>query len=286
MAELVDSMLDLLRRLPPTKIEDNVSALVQISPDYADDLLGNVDQPLKLKVDKATGKEYLACDYNRDGESYRSPWSNEYDPPIDDGTVPSPKLRKLEIAANEAFDMYREMYFEGGVSSVFLWDLDDGGFAGVVLLKKTLSPALPSEPSGSWDSIHVFEAAERGRQSHYKLTSTIMLQLITRRESSDGRANNTTGKDGDAWKHDGEVSLSGSMTRQAEQDHPIQDSTSHITNMGRMIEDQEIKMRNLLQEVYFGKTRDVVFDLRSMEDLEKARRQRELQKELVGFIKR
>ena len=27
-------------------------------------------------------------------------------------------------------------YFEGGVSSVFLWDLEDGGFAGVVLFKK------------------------------------------------------------------------------------------------------------------------------------------------------
>ena len=53
-----------------------------------------------------------------------------------------------------------------------------------------------------------------------------------------------------------------------------------------MIEDMEMKIRNLLQEVYFGKTRDVVFDLRSMEDLENARRQRELQKELVGFIKR
>ena len=36
----------------------------------------------------------------------------------------------------------------------------------------------------------------------------------------------------------------------------------------------------------FCKTRDVVFDLRSLEDLEKARRQRELQKELVGFIRR
>ena len=71
MGDLVDSMLDLLRRLPPTQIEENVSALVQICPDYADDLLGSVDQPLKLKVDKATGKEYLACDYNRDGESYR-----------------------------------------------------------------------------------------------------------------------------------------------------------------------------------------------------------------------
>ncbi|EPQ52635.1 F-actin capping protein, beta subunit [Gloeophyllum trabeum ATCC 11539] len=266
MTDLVDSMLDLMRRLPPTRVEENVSALVNICPDYADDLLGSVDQPLKLKTDRATGREYLACDYNRDGESYRSPWSNEYDPPLDDGTVPTPKLRQLEIKANEAFDTYREMYFEGGVSSVFLWDLDDGGFAGVVLFKKSLNPSTASEPSGSWDSIHVFEAAERGRQAHYKLTSTIMLEL--------------------GIKSSGDISLSGSMTRQTEQDCPVQNQESHITNMGRMIEEMEIKMRNLLQEVYFGKTRDVVYDLRSIESLERQRRQRELQKELVGFMKR
>ena len=53
-----------------------------------------------------------------------------------------------------------------------------------------------------------------------------------------------------------------------------------------MVEEQELKMRNLLQDVYFGKTRDVVHDLRAVESLEKARRQRELQKELVGFIRR
>ena len=29
-----------------------------------------------------------------------------------------------------------DRYYEGGVSSVYLWDLDDG-FAGVVLLKKS-----------------------------------------------------------------------------------------------------------------------------------------------------
>jgi capping protein beta len=45
----------------------------------------------------------------------------------------------MEIRANEAFDVYRELYYEGGVSSVYFWNLDDG-FAGVVLLKKgTLS---------------------------------------------------------------------------------------------------------------------------------------------------
>ena len=37
--------------------------------------------------------------------------------------------------------------------------------------------------------------------------------------------------------------------KQIEQDLPLQEFTSHITNVGRMIEDMEIKMRNLLQEV-------------------------------------
>ncbi len=49
--------------------------------------------------------------------------------------MPSESLRSLEIQANGAFDTYRELYFEGGVSSVYLWDLE-AGFAGVVLIKK------------------------------------------------------------------------------------------------------------------------------------------------------
>ena len=52
-----------------------------------------------------------------------------------EGAVPSERVRKMEIRANEAFDVYRELYYEGGVSSVYFWNLDDG-FAGVVLLKK------------------------------------------------------------------------------------------------------------------------------------------------------
>ncbi|KAI6123567.1 F-actin-capping protein subunit beta [Pisolithus croceorrhizus] len=291
MADPVDSMLDLMRRLPPTRVEENVNALIQLCPDYADDLLGSVDQPLKVQTDHATGREYLACDYNRDGDSYRSPWSNEYDPPLEDGTTPSPKLRKLEIAANEAFDTYREMYYEGGVSSVYLWELDEGGFAGVVLFKKVMNPSTRDDPSGSWDSIHVFEMAERGRQAHYKLTSTIMLQLVTRQNDKPEDASSVIGSEKKnseqhGKKMAGEVNLSGSMTRQTEQDWPLHDASSHITNTGRMIEEMEIKMRNLLQEVYFGKTRDIVYDLRSIDDLERAQRQRELQKELVGFIKR
>ena len=63
----------------------------------------------------------------------RSPWSNLYEPQLDDGAMPSDRLRQLEIDANKAFDLYREMYFEGGVSSVYLWDLEHG-FAGKYIL--------------------------------------------------------------------------------------------------------------------------------------------------------
>ncbi|MBY8978560.1 hypothetical protein KHP62_22435, partial [Rhodobacteraceae bacterium NNCM2] len=161
---------------------------------------------------------YLLCDYNRDGDSYRSPWSGEFETPvggttpggIDDqgnndgageGAVPSERVRKMEIRANEAFDVYRELYYEGGVSSVYFWNLDDG-FAGVVLLKKV---APSSNSAGSWDSIHVFEAVDRARTAHYKLTSTVILSLSTNGNEL------------------GEMDLSGNMTRQIEADLPIQD---------------------------------------------------------------
>ena len=71
MTDLIDSMLDLMRRLPPPRTEENVAALVGICPEDADELLQSVDQPLQVKVDRATGREYLACDYNRDEASYR-----------------------------------------------------------------------------------------------------------------------------------------------------------------------------------------------------------------------
>ena len=68
---------------------------------------------------------------------FSSPWSNKYDPPIEDGDgfVPSDTLRPLEMQFNDVFDAYRNLYFEGGVSSVYLWDLPEG-FAGCFLIKK------------------------------------------------------------------------------------------------------------------------------------------------------
>lgn len=94
-----------------------------------------------------------------------------------------------------------------------------------------LNLATPKGKSeGAWDSIHVFEAIDRGRVTHYKLTSTVILRLSTGNEAL------------------GEMDLSGNMTRQVEQDMPVIDDTSHIVNVGKLTEDMELKMRNLLRE--------------------------------------
>ena len=54
-------------------------------------------------------KRYLLCDYNRDGDSYRSPWSNQYVPSLpigpdgEGGLMPSSTLRELEVRALKIF---------------------------------------------------------------------------------------------------------------------------------------------------------------------------------------
>ncbi|XP_026735264.1 F-actin-capping protein subunit beta-like [Trichoplusia ni] len=263
----MDCALDLMRRLPPQQIEKNLTDLIDLVPSMCDDLLSSVDQPLKIAQDRSTGKDYLLCDYNRDGDSYRSPWSNTYDPPLEDGSMPSERLRKLEIDANHAFDQYREMYFEGGVSSVYLWDMDHG-FAGVILIKKAGDGS--QKIKGCWDSIHVVEVIEKssGRNAHYKLTSTAMLWLQTNKESS------------------GTMNLGGSLTRQAEQDSAVSDVTPHIVNVGRMVEDMENKIRNTLNDIYFGKTKDIVNGLRSVVPADVVHRRAALQHDLAVALQR
>jgi capping protein beta len=151
----INAALNIMRRMPPSQVENSLAGLIELAPQLTDDLLTHVDQaclrsglchpspnphprrahraaqPLKLMKDPKTGKEFVLCDYNRDGDSHRcdasgassarvrewrlsqrtrcrSPWSNEYFPPLD-GFLPAQKLRVLEVEANTIFDHYRKM---------------------------------------------------------------------------------------------------------------------------------------------------------------------------------
>eukprot|EP01100_Stratorugosa_tubuloviscum_P014679 TRINITY_DN79_c3_g1_i1.p1 TRINITY_DN79_c3_g1~~TRINITY_DN79_c3_g1_i1.p1 ORF type:complete len:269 (+),score=130.62 TRINITY_DN79_c3_g1_i1:136-942(+) len=266
MADQLDCALDLMRRMPPAKIEDNLAGLIDLVPDLTEQLLSAVDQPLKVAHDSSSRRDYLLCDYNRDGDSYRSPWSNRYDPPLPDGNTPSQQLRNLESQANEVFDIYRDLYFEGGVSSVYCWDLDTG-FASVILIKKTQDQSKKGQPmKGTWDSIHVVDVQDSKRTAHYKLTSTVMLSIETQTEQT------------------GLVSLSGSLTRQTETDAPITDSSSHVSNIGKMVEDMESRLRTSIDTIYFGKTKDIINELRQTTANSTLAQRRAFQAQIAGAI--
>lgn len=57
--------------------------------------------------DADKGIDYLSCEYNKDGDSYRSPWSNKYYPPIEDPGYtpffPTGELLEMEVQANDVF---------------------------------------------------------------------------------------------------------------------------------------------------------------------------------------
>eukprot|EP01041_Mallomonas_annulata_P001265 gene1265-2446_t len=242
--EKIASCLSLMRRLPPNNIGQNLSGLLNLVPEETDELLQRIDQPLQEMTDSETGRKFILCDYNRDGDSYRSPWSNKYSPPLDDGFLPSERLRSMELEANELFDAYRELYFEGGVSSVYLWDLENG-FAGCFLIKKRVE-GNKFVKTGSWDSIHVVEVHEESaNKATYKLTTTVMLSTQVEKVEV------------------GDTNLSGSLTRQIEINSVVNEVKTHVANIGRMIEDMESDMRNHLNELYIGKTRHIINSIRS-----------------------
>lgn len=76
-------------------------------------------------MDTSTGREFLKHEYNRDGDSYRSPFSNQYFPASPDCTFfPSEALLQLERKANQIFSMYVQLYFADAFSSVYFNDTD------------------------------------------------------------------------------------------------------------------------------------------------------------------
>lgn len=259
------SALDLMRRLPPAQVEKNLLFCVELVPDLTDELLVTVDVPLKVASDKEFERDYLLCDYNRDGDSYRSPWSNKYYPELDDGILPSEKLRNLEVQANQVFASYAQAYYEGGISSAYLWNLEDGsGFAACIVFKKDGTNQRDIS-SGIWDSIHIVEVRETSKgMAKYKLSTTIILSLATKQNNLD---------------------LSGNIQRQVEEECKFDEKVNtHIVNMGNMIQKLENSLRDSLESVYFDKAREITRALRSLQSKNDTQKQTKLQNELINAL--
>jgi len=60
----------------------------------------------------------------------------------------------------------------------------------------------------------------------------------------------------------------------------VDKNNPHIANIGRMVEDMELKLRTTLQTIYFGKTKDIVNDLRQSISVSSLQQRNALQAEI------
>jgi capping protein beta len=284
---------DELLLLPPSQNIAGLASLLSLAvdADLAEELYQRSDPPLGHAIDPSasaaarggeggspTKKSFIISDYNRDGDSYRSPWSNVYYPPISAATTasgesggfqPSPALRQVEIMANEVFDSYRSLYYgsdDSSVASVYLWDRDGGstaggggGFAGAFLIKKEITEEDSDRHlrKGAWNSVHVVEVvpSAEGRTAAYGMTTTLSLIMEPNAEAEGSGGGSSTN-----------TCISGSLSKRSDRVLPIsstQGGAEHIATIGAMIEDVEIEMRSSMDSLHIQKTRYVVDSVRS-----------------------
>jgi capping protein beta len=222
--------------------------------DTIDELYQRVDVPLKVMEDGgADGRQFILCEHNRDGDSYRSPWSNTYFPPLDDGFRPPERLRLLELHANEVFDYYRELYYgkSTSVASVYLWEKDGNeksgaDFVGSILIRNKI------DDHNYWNSIHVVDVTMgKGKACSYDLTSTILLSITPNDEETNPHVRSRS------------TNVSGSISRHNVRECTLgNDDSGHIVNIGKFVEDVECSMRSELDGLYIQKTKSIVETIR------------------------
>jgi capping protein beta len=244
-----NSVYNLLRRTPVQQTTKSLSAVMSVAPELADDILPNVDEPLRLISSTKIIKPFLTCDYNRDGDYYRAPGTKQYytleGNNAQSDFYPSDNLLHLENDANALFDLYRNAYFTTGTSSVYFFESEDNQFGpafGAAWLVHKEAPAKDTLQAGWWDSTHIFDVQPTGQADTFKytITSTVLISMNLKEQST------------------GDVDLSGSLTIQKEKTVTLSKFKGHINVMGPLLEEQESLLRNRIEQIYIGKTREVI----------------------------
>ena len=245
---IINNALNLNRKLPPSKIPQNVAALSTIvtDEDQQDEMIQRVDQPLETIQDSSSGADYLKWEYNRDGDCWRSPYTNQYYPQpheedMSDAFYPSGNLLEMENKANNVLKEYAKLYYTNPLSNAYFFETTETGFGAWYLIKNDLQ-LEKGVKRGEWHSIHSFTVDENITGKHtYTLVSTVFLKLEL---------------EGDQF---GSVDICGTSTRKSEKTLDKTDvGDEHLIRLGKQLELNEKQLREELDSVYVNKSRQII----------------------------
>lgn len=257
--------LKLNKRMPPTEAGATLENLMTLTGrEMEERLCQNIDVPLGIMVDRKESKKFVTCTYNRDADYYRSPHTNTYYPRTQMKLFqPSHPLRVFEVKANKAFNIYRALYFKGGVASVYCWDLADRAFASSWVCKNEVRE---EGVALSWSEIHVFEVKQRlSNKWNFKVPGVMTADKVTAQKVSQRFSydyNLTTTVIMETEKDDPMLQLSGKRTLQKQRKDVVVTKVDvhehHVAVMGRMAEELSSKLRASLARVYCPKANEIL----------------------------
>ncbi|KAI4837802.1 F-actin-capping protein subunit beta [Plasmodium brasilianum] len=242
----IEAALNICNALPSHLFEETIRILSRIDQNLTNNILINKEGPIKIKFDSKEKKYYLGNMFNKEKDSYRSPYTNIYYPDhFPNGYVPSEQLRSLEIAYNEVFDRYRKAYYINGLSSVYLWPnpIEDGFVACFLIKKKEKYDEITCM---TWEATHLIQVNITHLVIHYQISTTLNFS-VTRQN---------------------DIILSASINKALENPKKIsninliKDKFYHMENMGKMIEGIENSLRKSIEYIYLSKINDILNSLR------------------------
>ncbi|MCQ2816238.1 MAG: F-actin-capping protein subunit beta [archaeon] len=211
---------------------------------------------LEINTNDVLGN-FINSSYNKDGDSYRSPWSNTYFPNSDNAKLLPKDLRQLEIKMNNLVKDHTKLYYnQSAVSSVYVELVGEtlsSGFICAILIKNTLNN-LEKLKSASLDSICIVKvsfvsgAADKGKlKAQYNANCKMIYNLVF-----DGFSN---------------CSFKGDISTESVESITIKehlDNQSHCENIGNIFEEKENIMRRELSEICFKNFPNKMGDIRNL----------------------
>ncbi len=250
--------IKICQKLPPNLTSQYLS---KISPTFINneskrDISKYLLTPLVINESDSLGY-FLNSDFNKDGDSFRSPWSNEYFPNNEGHRILSNELRELEKHLNKLFKIYTTLYYnDNTISSVYIWEQGDSinsGFNCSVLIKNLINDNKFIYNS-FLDCINVINVKFNNEidqkkneklKATYKITCTMLYEINIKGFENCG--------------------FIGNIYKVMEEFYYIKDYLdyqSHINSIGKLVEFIEGQLREQLNEIIFNKCYDIITKMR------------------------
>ena len=223
---------------------------------------------------------FIESEYNRDEDSYRSPWSNTYFPKKESNKHLPKELRSLEEKINKLIKLYLKMYYSpDSISSAYINFIDESisnGFTCCVMIESKINDSPVIDQSSFLESTNIINVKFLREKSEdpnkekikvvYKTNTAFLFKLKMKNE---------------------ECEFNGTECCDCNKTSYIKvyfEEKTHLEYIGKTIEENEEKLRLKLDKIYLEKNNFICNEIRT-KDVENKNRVNTLKNIFTEFEK-